>query len=112
VTFIDDAVAAATLAMASRSPARVFNVGGGSEISLLDAIQIFGETVGKPPRLHYDPPAIGDARRTSADITLIRDELGWMPRTPVKDGIARQLAWVQDALNAEIPLGPTFKALS
>jgi nucleoside-diphosphate-sugar epimerase len=105
VTYVDDAVAATMLAMASASPARVFNVGGGSEISLLDAIQLFGETVGEVPRLAHDRPAMGDVTRTAADISLIRNELGWTPKTAINQGIARQLAWVQEMLDSSIPLG-------
>jgi len=35
----------------------------------------------------------GDQRRTMADTTLIRSELGWEPTTSLRDGLAAQWEW-------------------
>ncbi|HEX2507618.1 MAG TPA: hypothetical protein VHK23_04785, partial [Miltoncostaeaceae bacterium] len=36
----------------------------------------------------------GDVRRTSADASLARRDLGWRPRVHLRDGLASQLSWV------------------
>ena len=35
----------------------------------------------------------GDQRRTKADTTRIRDELGWQPTTSLEEGLRAQYGW-------------------
>jgi nucleoside-diphosphate-sugar epimerase len=39
------------------------------------------------PRVRHGPAAAGDARRTNADISRIRADLGWEPRIPLAEGL-------------------------
>lgn len=91
-TFVDDAVAATTAAMEAGTAGTVYNVGGGSETSLNEAIAICEGLVGEPLQVVHDPVARGDVRRTGADTTLLRSHLGWRPETTLPDGLAAQLA--------------------
>ena len=95
-TFVDDAVAANIAAMESAPAGAVYNVGGGSEATLLDAIRILENVAGKRLRVLFSPPAAGDARRTAADTTRIRAELGWLPRVSLADGLAAQWGWFHE----------------
>lgn len=93
VTYVGDAVEA-TLAAMGRAPAgAVYNVGGGTEASLADAIEILERLAGRRLDTRYEPVAAGDVRRTSADTSRIRSELGWAPATSLEQGLAAQLAW-------------------
>jgi nucleoside-diphosphate-sugar epimerase len=47
-------------------------------------------------RRHGDPVP-GDQRRTKADTTRIRTELGWEPRVSLELGIAQQWEWAKSA---------------
>ena len=45
----------------------------------------------------------GDAatsRRTKADVTRIREALGWEPRTTLSDGLARMWSWASGRVAA------------
>ncbi|MFQ5460545.1 MAG: flippase-like domain-containing protein, partial [Anaerolineae bacterium] len=66
-TFVADCVAA-TLAALDASPAgEVFNIGGGEEVSALDAVAIIEGITGKRARLVFGPPRPGEQRRALAD---------------------------------------------
>src|SRR5215210_2960792 len=93
VTYVGDAVAA-TVASMDRAPAgAAYNVGGGTEASLLDAIEICERLAGRPLSVTREPVAAGDVRRTAADTTRIRSELGWRPQTALGQGLEAQLEW-------------------
>jgi nucleoside-diphosphate-sugar epimerase len=71
----------------------VYNVGGGSEVTLLDAIAIVERIAGATLDIRFTPAAAGDARRTAADTNRIRSELGWRPTVSLETGLAAQWAW-------------------
>jgi UDP-glucuronate 4-epimerase len=92
-TFVDDAVAA-TIATMERAPARaVYNVGGGTEVSMLEAIEVLGRISGRRLELVRHARREGDAARTAADTSRIRVDLGWEPVTGFEDGLAAQWRW-------------------
>jgi UDP-glucuronate 4-epimerase len=70
----------------------VYNVGGGSETTLNSAIALCEELSGARLDVVHQPAAKGDVRRTGADTTLIRSQLGWEPQTSLAEGLAAQLA--------------------
>jgi UDP-glucuronate 4-epimerase len=90
-TYVGDVVSA-TLAAMQRAPSgRIYNIGGGCEISLLDALALCEEVVGRRIEMRHIPSAAGDARRTIADAGKARAELGWRPTTSLKSGLAAQV---------------------
>jgi nucleoside-diphosphate-sugar epimerase len=46
------------------------------------------------------PAVPGDQRRTSADTTCIRAELGWEPRVSLEEGLAAQWEWASSRVGA------------
>lgn len=93
VTFVGDAVAA-TIAAMDRAPAgAVYNIGGGSEISLRAVIALAERLSHRRLNWRRSQSAAGDVRRTAADTRRAREELGWSPRTPVEQGLRAHLAW-------------------
>jgi nucleoside-diphosphate-sugar epimerase len=89
-TYVGDVVEA-TLAAMQRAPAgAVYNVGGGSEISLLDALTLCEQIVGRRLDVCRDGAGTGDARRTLADFGKAKAELGWTPTTSLEDGLRAQ----------------------
>ncbi len=94
-TYVADAVAATTASM-DRGPSwAVYNVGGGQEASLRDVIGMCEELSGRRLDVVYDEAMAGDVRRTAADTTRIRRDLGWTPETGLDDGLRAQLDWVE-----------------
>lgn len=92
VTYVHDAVRATLLAMERGAAGGVYNVGGGSEVALIDCLRTIERVGGRPLRLASAPAATGDATRTGADTTAARRDLGWAPLTGFEEGIAAQVA--------------------
>ena len=93
VTYVGDAVAATIAAMEQGRPGAAYNVGGGNETTLNEAIAICERLSGRRLDRRQDAAATGDVRRTAADTTRARDELGWQPDTALEDGLAAHLRW-------------------
>jgi UDP-glucuronate 4-epimerase len=99
-TFVGDVVDA-TIAAMDRAPAgAVYNVGGGEEATVREAIATLERASGRTARIRQGEHARGDARRTAADVTRIRNELGWSPRTRLEDGLQAQWSWAADRVAA------------
>ena len=90
-TYVGDVVAATLLAMERGEG--LYNVGGGVEASMREAIAIFERISGRRLELREEPPVPGDQRRTRADTTRIREELGWAPHVSLEDGLSAQWEW-------------------
>jgi nucleoside-diphosphate-sugar epimerase len=90
-TYVSDAVAATVAAMERGSG--TYNVGGAVEASLREAIALFERLANRRLDVREQPAAAGDQRRTSADTTRIRSELGWEPRTSLEQGLRAQWEW-------------------
>jgi UDP-glucuronate 4-epimerase len=95
-TYVADAVEATILAMERGQPGRVYNVGGGEEVSMLQAIESLEAISGRTLDLAQTSWREGDARRTAADTSRIRADTGWEPRTPFAEGLAAQWKWAAD----------------
>jgi UDP-glucuronate 4-epimerase len=90
-TYVGDVVSA-TLAAMERGTG-TYNVGGGTEASLLETIAVLEGLAGRRLEVREQPPMAGDQRRTSADTTRIRGELDWEPRVSLEDGLRAQWEW-------------------
>lgn len=93
-TYVDDVVAATIAAMDNAPGGAVFNVGGGEEASMREAIALAQRISGRELSIDAYAAAAGDVRRTRADIGAARRDLGWEPRTSLSEGLALQWQWV------------------
>jgi nucleoside-diphosphate-sugar epimerase len=92
-TEVGDAVGA-TIAAMERAPAgAIYNVGGGEEASMIDAIAELERISGRALDVRHVDRAHGDVRRTKADVARIGAELGWRPSASLEDGLTRMWAW-------------------
>ncbi|WP_278044881.1 NAD-dependent epimerase/dehydratase family protein [Pseudonocardia sediminis] len=97
--YVDD-IAAANIAAATTDGVghRVFNVGSGTEISVLELARAVGDSVGVPPerwRIDHRPPRAGEVRRSCLDVSRARHELRLGPGVPLEPGIRRTVAWIR-----------------
>ncbi|HEY4621213.1 MAG TPA: NAD-dependent epimerase/dehydratase family protein [Gaiellaceae bacterium] len=99
-TFVDDAVEATIRAMEAGPTGAVYNVGGGVDVSMLEAIETLGRVAGRRLEVVRSPRAEGDVMRTTADTSRIRDEIGWAPGTPFEEGLEAQWRWAADRVAA------------
>jgi UDP-glucuronate 4-epimerase len=99
-TEVGDVVAATIAVMDRGEPGATYNVGGGEEASLLDAIALLERISGRRLDLRRVDAAKGDVRRTKADVSRIRGALGWEPRVGLADGLARMWSWASGRVAA------------
>ena len=92
-TFVSDAVEANMAAMRYGGQERVFNIGGGSRISILDVIRIMEDQMSIKLDVRLLDPARGDVTDTWADTTRAREELGFEPSVSIENGIGEEIAW-------------------
>jgi UDP-glucuronate 4-epimerase len=93
-TYVEDVVSAIRLAAnAEGVEGRVYNVGGGSRISLSSALVALGGLVGRPLDIRYVERGHGEVRDTGADTSRARSELGFRPAVRFEDGLSRQFEW-------------------
>jgi nucleoside-diphosphate-sugar epimerase len=90
-TYVGDVVEA-TIRSIDATPG-VYNVGGGEESTMREALALLEELAGRPLDVAYGPPQVGDMRRTKADTTRIERELGWRATTSLREGLARHWEW-------------------
>jgi UDP-glucuronate 4-epimerase len=92
-TYVADGVEATIAAMERALAGSVYNVGGGEEATMRDAIATLERVSGRTLDLVDSPAAPGDVRRTSADATRIRHDLEWQATTSLEDGLRAQWEW-------------------
>ena len=97
-TFVTDAVAATMAAGDRGRPGAVYNIGGGSRVSINQVLAIIGRATGKTLNIRREPAQKGDMRDTLADTTAARNELGWAPAVTLEEGIEAEVRWLRDAL--------------
>lgn len=97
-TFVTDAVEATVAAATRGVPGRVYNIGGGSRVSINEVIEIIGRISDRRPQVVMDPVQKGDMRHTFADTSLARTDLGFAPRVELEHGLAAEYAWLSGIL--------------
>ena len=97
-TYVRDVVDATMLAM--HSGRGTYNVGGGAEATLRETIATLEALSGRTLELRHASVAHGDQRRSFADTSAIRRDLGWSPTTPLSDGLAAQWEWAAARVGA------------
>lgn len=70
-------------------------MGGGSQVDVLESIAILEEALGMKARIEYAPRPPGDPLRTRADASRIREDLGFAPAMPIREGLAAEAAWAR-----------------
>jgi len=80
--------------LAEAPPGEIYNIGGGSEKTNLEVIDVILKRLGKPKSLikHVtDRP--GHDRRYAIDASKIGRELGWRPSVDFEEGINKTIDW-------------------
>ncbi|MDR7102094.1 NAD-dependent epimerase/dehydratase family protein [Croceicoccus sp. BE223] len=78
------------------APWRVVNIGNGERVRLTDFIDAIEAELGVPAIRNLMPMQKGDVPATWADASLLRQLTGYAPAMPVREGIARFVAWFRD----------------
>ena len=95
-TFVADAVSGHRRRRQSAGvPGRVYNIGGGSRVSLLEVFDLIGRVSGRPVTIDQQPPQKGDMRDTYADTTRARADLGFAPSVTLEEGLRAMWRWME-----------------
>jgi nucleoside-diphosphate-sugar epimerase len=93
-TFVDDAVSATVSAGSRGTPGAVYNIGGGSRVSLLEVFEVIGRVVGRALRVDALEAQRGDMRDTYADTRRACADLGFAPTVTLEQGLRAQRDWM------------------
>ena len=77
----------------SWAPHRVFNIGNSNPTPLLDYIAAIEDALGMEATKEFLPMQPGDVPATAADTAALEAWTGFKPNTPVKEGVAKFVAW-------------------
>jgi nucleoside-diphosphate-sugar epimerase len=95
-TYITDAVEAnVRAAEADGVEGRVFNIGGGSRISVNAVLDILRRLVGELKIRHIEDQK-GDVRHTMCDTSAAREAFGYSPKACIEEGLARETEWLKE----------------
>jgi UDP-glucose 4-epimerase len=96
-TYVSDAVEGTIKAATADVVGQVFNLGGGSRVTINRVLATLEDISGMKARRQTLPAAPGDPRHTGASINLARERLGWEPRVSLREGLTNQWQWFQAA---------------
>ena len=96
-TFVDDVVNANILAAESMSTG-VFNIAGGERISINDLAGLIMEILDKDLDITHIEPQPGDIKHSLADISKAGEQLRYIPKFNVKDGLKETVKWFQQIM--------------
>ena len=106
-TFVDDIVAGTRAASsADVEPGSVFNLGGGSQTSVRETLDIIAGLAGRELDVTYAEKEHGDVRNTSADTSAARTQLGFDPQTSLEQGLAAEFEWMREFLGSPASARP------
>jgi UDP-glucuronate 4-epimerase len=98
-TFVADVVQATRAAAAApKLDGGVYNIGGGAQVSVAQAIAVLEDLLGRPIGADHLPREPGDVRDTGADIRRARADLSYHPVTDLREGLSAQVEWVAASL--------------
>jgi nucleoside-diphosphate-sugar epimerase len=93
-TFVADAVTATYHAGVRGVPGAVYNIGGGSRVSINHVLDIIGGLLGRPLAVRREPAQKGDMRDTYADTSRARRDIGFAPSVTLEQGLDAEVRWL------------------
>ena len=94
-TYVSDVVAANVAAAERAEGGEVFNIGGGSQVSINQVLATIEAIAGRPLHIQRDARQKGDVRHTAADCTRARERLGFRPAVPLAQGLRQEWEWIR-----------------
>jgi UDP-glucose 4-epimerase len=93
-TYVTNAVQAVVkAATAPGVSGKVYNVGTGRSITVLDLVRVLNQLLKTNLVPEHGPPRAGDVRHSRADITRARRDLGYEPAVTFEEGLEQTLRW-------------------
>lgn len=96
--YVDDIIDAIMRMMNVENLTGPVNIGNPDEFTVEDLAQITVELTGSSSKIVCKPPRADDPVRRKPDISLARKYLGWEPKIPLRDGLARSIGYFRQEL--------------
>ncbi len=80
----------------SDAPYRIYNIGNGDPVHLMSFIETIEQVIGWEADKNFLPMQPGDVRRTHADVSDLKEDVGYKPSTPVEEGMAEFVEWYRE----------------
>ena len=93
-TYVADAVRATVAAGQRGAPGGVYNIGGGSRVSVNEVLDVMARCTGRTATVRREAPGKGDMRDTWADTSRAQRDLGYAPSANLEQGISAEYAWL------------------
>jgi UDP-glucose 4-epimerase len=94
-TFVEDVTQANLLAAEHGEPGEVYNISGGSRITVQEVIRMMERITGKTARVVRQPGQSGDPHDTGGDPSRAREQLGFRPQIGLEEGLGRMAEWME-----------------
>ena len=94
-TFIDDIVQANLDAANHGKPGGVYNIGGGTRISMNDVIRMVEDVIGRKGNIRYVERQHGDVSHTGASVERARRDWGFAPKVALREGLRREAEHIE-----------------
>ncbi|MBN2517863.1 MAG: SDR family oxidoreductase [Candidatus Altiarchaeota archaeon] len=95
-TYVADVVEANKKAMANNKTG-VYNIAGGKQISINELAERIIEITGSKSKTTHQRPRPGDVKRSLADVSKAKKELGFEPKVHLREGLGRSIEWIKEA---------------
>ncbi len=82
------------------APYRIFNIGRGAPVKLMDFIAVLERELGVTADKDFQPMQPGDVSQTWCDVTELDAAVGYRPKVPVEEGVAAFVKWYRDFYGA------------
>lgn len=89
-------------AATSSAPWRLYNIGNHEPVELTRYIEEIEAALGKKAMKNMLPMQAGDVTETFADIATLQQDIGFAPKTPVREGVRRFVEWYCDFYGAPL----------
>jgi UDP-glucuronate decarboxylase len=102
--YVDDLVEGMLAMM--ETPAEVtgpINLGNPGEFTMRELAELVKDLTGAKSKLVHRPLPADDPKQRKPDITRAEETLGWTPKVPLKDGLARTIAYFEGLIREKAP---------
>ena len=96
-TFVSDIVDGIVAAPAA-PPGSLLNLGGGSRVTLSEALEVLGTVMGRKIRVQLSDAQAGDVKDTWAAVARARETIGFQPKVDLGTGLAAEYEWLRTTL--------------